>query len=88
MLFHLAHPFTRGRRRIQVEDSFERLIDRHGDGNFLDCTFKLTFPPNPNGLYLIKGGGSDVWRRRCQNKILNTCSGHRTAQIDPDARQR
>jgi hypothetical protein len=88
MLFHLAHPFTRGRRRIQVEDSFERLIDRHGDGNFLNCTFKLTFPPNPNGLYLIKGGGSDVWRRRCQNKILNTCSGHRTAQIDPDARQR
>jgi transposase-like protein len=22
--------------------------------------------------------------RRCQSKILNTCSGHRTAQIDPE----
>ena len=55
MLFHLAHPFIPGRKRIQVEDALERLIDRHGDCNFLDCTFKLTFPPNANGLYLIKG---------------------------------
>jgi hypothetical protein len=23
-------------------------------------------------------------RRRCQSKILNTWSGHRTAQIDPE----
>jgi len=23
-------------------------------------------------------------KRRCQSKILNTCSGHRTAQIDPE----
>ncbi len=63
MLFHLPHPFTRGRKRIQVEDALERLIDRHGDGNFLDYTLKLTFPPNPNGVYLLKGGGTDVWRQ-------------------------
>jgi hypothetical protein len=33
----------------------ERLIDRRGNGNYADCTLKLTFPRNPNGLYLIKG---------------------------------
>jgi len=63
MLFHLAHPFIRGRRRTQVEAALERLIDRHGDGNYAHYTLKLTFPTNPNGVYLLKGGGADVWRR-------------------------
>jgi hypothetical protein len=27
---------------------------------------------------------SEAFRRRCQSKILNTWSGHRTAQIDPE----
>jgi hypothetical protein len=63
MLFHLAHPFIRGRGPIQVEGALERLVDRHGNGNYLDCTLKLTFPRHPDGLYLIKGSGSDVWQR-------------------------
>jgi hypothetical protein len=63
VLFHLAHPFIRGRRRAQVETALERLINRHGEANYLDCTLKLTFPPNPNGVYLLKGGGPDVWRK-------------------------
>jgi hypothetical protein len=57
MLFHLAHPCFRGKRRVQVERARERLIDRHGEANYLDCTLKLTFPTNPNGVYLLKGGG-------------------------------
>jgi hypothetical protein len=60
MLFRLAYPFIQGRKRVQVR-ALERLIDRHGDGNYLDCTLKLTFPRNPNGVYL--GGGPDVWQR-------------------------
>jgi hypothetical protein len=63
MLFHLAHRFTRGRKRRRVEDALDRLIDRQGDGNYADYTLQLTFPPNPNGIYLLKGGGPDVWRR-------------------------
>ena len=63
MLFHLAHPFIRGRRRFQVERALERLIDLHGDGDYADYTLKVTFPSNPNGVYLIKGGGPDVWRK-------------------------
>jgi hypothetical protein len=43
--------------------ALERLVDLHGDGNYLDCTLKLTFPTNPNGVYLLKGGGPDVWRK-------------------------
>ena len=42
--------------------ALERLIDRHGRGNYADHTLKLTFPRNPNGLYLLKGGGPDVWQ--------------------------
>lgn len=53
MLFHLAHPFMQGTRRVQVERAIERLIDRHGEGNCLDCTLKLTFPRNPNGVYFL-----------------------------------
>jgi hypothetical protein len=41
----------------------ERVVHRHGGGNYGDFTLKLIFPRNPNGLYLIKGGRSDVWRR-------------------------
>jgi hypothetical protein len=63
MLFHLAHPFIRGRKRIEVERALERLIDRHGEGNYGHFTLKLTFPRNPNGVYLLKGGGPDVWRK-------------------------
>lgn len=29
----------------------------------LDCTLKPTFPTNPNGVYLLKGGGPGVWRK-------------------------
>lgn len=63
MLFHPAHPFLRGGKRLQVVRALERLIDRHGEGDYADYTLKLTFPRNPNGIYLVKGGGPEVWRR-------------------------
>ena len=63
MLFHLPHPFRTGRKYDQIVYALERLIDRHGEANYLDCTLKLTFPSNPNGVYLLKGGGQDVWRK-------------------------
>jgi hypothetical protein len=95
LLFHLAHPFIRGRRLLQVEGALERLIDRHGRGNFLDCTLKLTFPSNPNGLYLIKGGGPEVWRRfgvpKLWRKSQGLIHGKRcgmTENIGPAARLR
>ena len=95
LLFHLAHPFIRARRRVQVETALERLIDRHGDGNYADYTLKLTFPRNPNGIYLLKGGGPDVWRRfavpRCWRKPQGLIHGKRcgvTENISPAASRR
>jgi hypothetical protein len=75
--------------------ALERLIDRHGQGNYSDCTLKLTFPRNPNGLYLVKGGGSDVWRRfgiphswrKPQGLIFGKRCGT-TQNIGPAARRR
>jgi hypothetical protein len=81
MLFHLAHPFIRVRRRIQVEGALDKLIDKHGNGNDAHYTLKLTFPANPNGVYLIKGGGPDVWGRfavpRCWRKPQGLIHGKR-----------
>jgi hypothetical protein len=95
MLFHLAHPFFRGRKLNQVVRALERLIDRHGHGNYADYTLKLAFPGNPNGLYLVKGGGPDVWRRfgvrrlwrRPQGLIFGKRYGT-TQNIGPAARAR
>ena len=42
--------------------ALERLVDRHGGGHYADYIVKLTFPRNPNGVYLIKGEGPKVWR--------------------------
>ncbi len=75
MLFHLAHPFVRGRKRIDVEGALERLIDRHGGGNYADYTLKLTFPANPNGVYFLKGGGPEVWRMFAVPKVWRKPQG-------------
>ena len=94
MLFHLPHPFIRGRRRVQVEMALERLIDRQGDGNYADYTLKLTFPRYPNAVYLLKGGGPDVWCKfgvpRCWRKPQGLTHGKRcgtTQNIGPRARK-
>jgi hypothetical protein len=63
MLLHLAHPFLRGRRHVEVERALERLVDLHGEGNYAAFTLKVTFPDNPDGIYLLKGGCPGVWRR-------------------------
>jgi hypothetical protein len=94
MLFHLAHHFLKGRKPLQVESALERLIDRHGKGNYADYTLKLTFPSNPNGLYLLKGGGPDVWRKfgvpHCWRKPQGLIFGKRcgtTENVGPAARK-
>jgi hypothetical protein len=95
MLFHLAHPFLGRRKHLQVERALERLINRHGRGNYADYTLKITVPRNPNGLYLLKGGGSDVWNafriprswRKRQGLIVGKRCGT-TQNIGPAARER
>jgi hypothetical protein len=95
MLFHLPHPFKTGKKHDRVVHALERLIDRHGEANYLDCTLKVTFPANPNGIYLLKGGGPDVWRkygvpsscREPQGLIVGKRCGT-TENLGPAARRR
>ena len=95
MLFHLAHPFLRGRKHKHVVRALEGLIDRHVRGNYADYTLKLAFPRNPNGLYLVKVGGLDVWRRfgvpclwrKPQGFIFDKRCGT-TQNIGPNSRRR
>jgi hypothetical protein len=41
----------------------DRLVDHHGEGILGEFAVKLKLWPDPDGLYLIKGGGPDVWKR-------------------------
>lgn len=94
MLFHLPHPYTGGRKRKRVEEALDRLIDKHGDGNYADYTLKLKFPNNPNGVYLLKGGEPEVWHEfdvpRCWRKPQGVIEGKRcgtTENIGASARR-
>jgi hypothetical protein len=65
------------------------------DGRLFAKPLKLTFPHNPDALYLVKGGGPDVWRRfqlpkkwrKPQGVIFGKRCGT-TENIGPAARRR
>jgi hypothetical protein len=60
LLFHLPPEYCI-ERKLQVESTIFRLIKRHGDGYWAEQVMKLVIWPNPDGKYLIKGGGPKVW---------------------------
>ena len=62
LLFHLPVEFCT-KRRSQVEAAIYRLIKRHGRGYWAEQVVDLLIWPNPDGKYLIKGGGPKVWKR-------------------------
>jgi hypothetical protein len=63
LLFHLPVEY-RTKRKLQVEAAIYRLIKRHGRGVWAEEVIKLVIWPNPDGKYLIKGGGPKVWKHR------------------------
>jgi hypothetical protein len=63
LLFHLPPAFQRPKKLAQVTASLRRLVERHGDGIYGDFAVDLRIHSNPDGRYLIKGGGRDVWNR-------------------------
>jgi hypothetical protein len=74
LLFHLPVGFRGGKKLRQVEEAILRLVERHGCGVWGDNAVDLRLHDNPDGKYLIKGGGSKVWKRfRLRNE-------HRRAQ--------
>ena len=53
-------PTTPTLARLTV--ALERLVARHGDGIWSEYAVKLKVWRDPDGLYLLKGGGPEVWR--------------------------
>jgi hypothetical protein len=62
LLFHLPAEYCT-KRKLQVEAAIYRLIKRHGRGYWAEEVIKLVIWPNPDGKYLIKGGGPKVWKQ-------------------------
>ncbi|WP_159080026.1 hypothetical protein [Methyloceanibacter sp. wino2] len=71
LLFHLPVKYRTGKGLSEVEAAIYRLINKHGrrtgskpsDGYWADEVVKLVIHYCPDGKYLIKGGGPDVWER-------------------------
>ena len=63
LLFHLPIAYRTCLKLDGIKAAIERLVDRHGDGILGEFAVTLKLWPDPDGLYLIKGGGPDVWER-------------------------
>ena len=61
LLFHLPVAYRIGARSLQTEAVLSRLVGRHGGGIWGEFAVKLIIHPDPDGLYLIKGGDKEVW---------------------------
>jgi hypothetical protein len=103
LLFHLPIKYRSGKGLREVEAAIYRLINRHGrhagdkrgDGYWADNVIKVVIHDNPDGKYLIKGGGPEVWEffrvrkedRNSQGIIHGKRCGS-TENIGPAARGR
>jgi hypothetical protein len=56
-------PEYRVERKLQVEAAIYRLIKRHGKGHWAEEVIDLRIHDNPDGKYLIKGGGPKIWKK-------------------------
>ena len=62
LLFHLPVEY-RTKKKLQVEAAVYRLIKRHGRSYWAEQMIDLRIHDNPDGKYLIKGGGPKVWKQ-------------------------
>jgi len=63
LLFHLPVEYRSGPKLAEMEAHLERLVGRHGDGIWSEYAVKLKIWRDPDGLYLLKGGGPEVWKQ-------------------------
>jgi hypothetical protein len=56
LLFHLP-----ARHRLEAKADIEELVTLVGKQIIDDRTLEFTFPANPDGKYLLKGGTRSVW---------------------------
>jgi hypothetical protein len=63
LLFHLPAEHRSGPKLEEMKAHLVRLVDRHGNGILGEFAVRLVIWPDPDGLYLIKGGGPLVWKQ-------------------------
>jgi hypothetical protein len=63
LLFHLPVEHRSGPKLEEMKAHLVRLVDRHGNGILGEFAVRLVIWPDPDGLYLIKGGGPPVWKQ-------------------------
>ncbi len=63
LLFHLPALYRTGKKLLQVENAISRLVELHGRGLLHEHVIDLRVHENPDGKYLIKGGGPKIWKR-------------------------
>jgi hypothetical protein len=61
LLFHLPVEYRTGSKLLHTEATLFRLVGHHGGGILGEFAVKLVIHPDPDGLYLIKGGDRRVW---------------------------
>ncbi len=95
LLFHLPVEYSTGKKLSQVEGAITRLVERHGRGILHEKAIDLRVHDNPDGKYLIKGGGPAVWKHfrlrkehHCLQGIIQGKRCGTTENTGPDARAR
>jgi hypothetical protein len=95
LLFHLPTRFRSGSKLLQVEAAIARLVRLHAGDLTHEKAVDVRVHDNPDGKYLLKGGGPKVWKRfglrkehrRLQGRIRGKRCGV-TENIGPAARAR
>ena len=94
LLFHLPVEYRTGKKLLEVGDAISRLVERHGRGILHEKAIDLRVHDNPDGKYLIKGGGRKIWKRfqlrKEHRRLQGTIHGKRcgvTQNIGPAARR-
>jgi hypothetical protein len=55
-----------------------------GGGNYANYTVKLTVPRDPNGLYLLKGRGPNIWQKLdCPGNAANRRASFTASVAEP-----
>ena len=96
LLFHLPVAYRSGPKLEEMKAHLVRLIDRHAGGILGEFAVRLVIWPDPDGLYLIKGGGPLVWKEfprirkdwRTPQGIIHGKLCGTTQNIGPAARRR
>jgi hypothetical protein len=86
---------ARERGCLQIEAALYHLIKKHGHGYWAEEVIDLRTHDNPDGKYLVKGGGPAVWKhfrlRKEHRRLQGIIRGKRcgtTENIGPAARRR